>query len=347
MMKKAKLSTLLLLILSSLLCLSGCGSMVSNTPDRETELEVPDALMLYSGAELGFSFLYPSGTDTAYVKNDGVYLYGKEGKGVPYVLIYRGEKSAISPEKYFSSCDTLMQDSFENVRSTPIYDVRVGTKQLYLTRYQCESGNKTLTIDRYLEPYEKFYIQYTAICEEADSMNTPLYYAISTLKTQEGAYKGAFSQSAANYTHADIDFSIQIPDMLDMRELTVGYMGFSQDAIFLAIHCTEDHAGKAIYNRQDFIDRAAADASFVTDFISFGESMRFTKGSKSDIGGVEFYRYPAELLLGGDNYNGAIMVANAADTGCYLLYYGVRDGCAAYGETVELLESCMGTFQER
>jgi len=132
-----------------------------------------------------------------------------------------------------------------------------------------------------------------------------------------------------------------------VTELTIGYMANSQDAVFMAIRCTEDHDGNPIYNRQDFIDRADADPYFVTEFIGAGDSMTFSHGSKVMLDGVTFYRYPAELSLSLDTYNGAILVGNAPDTGCYLLYYGVREGCASYDATLSLLESCMDTFWEK
>ncbi|MDD3920470.1 MAG: hypothetical protein PHO41_04800, partial [Eubacteriales bacterium] len=217
-----------------LLGFTGCSvlmptSHTTNVADQDAGLAVAENFYLFSGSEIGYSFLYPKTREVGFSKEDGAYIYCGEDTAQPYVLVCRIDKRGMSPEKYFKACDKLMLDTFQNVQSTPINEVELGDKTLYLTRYACDG----LVIDRYVELYDGFYIQYTAISNEAGALNTELYYAISTLRVNEGAYKGAYSETVSVRRHPDLAMQIDIPDMLEVKELTLGYFSTNENAVML------------------------------------------------------------------------------------------------------------------
>ena len=42
----------------------------------------------------------------------------------------------------------------------------------------------------------------------------------------------------------------------------------------------------------------------------------------------------------GQDFSGALCLANAGETGCWLICYAVRDGCPEHDKTLALCESC-------
>ena len=343
MLRNKKIKTILLTIIVAAMAmiLAGCGtgSYAVNEKDSETEITVPSRMRLFSGYDCGFSFLYPSEYRIGWSENDGAYVYCGEENAAPYVLIYRENGKNMSPEKYFKSTDQLMLKSFENVESTPIQEVRVLEKTLYLTRYQCSNGSKEYVIDRYFEPYPDFYLQYTAISDKAGSLDTLLYYAIATSKLAEEAYAGAYSDKVSLHEHTDTGMSIKLPDMLKLNDLTIGYFASNVNAIMVALLCTED-GGVPIYNRQDFIDRAAANPNFVANFLGV-DTANFSEGEERQFGGKSFYCYPMTMTSGEETYTGSLCIANADETGCWMLCYAVLDGCPAHDDMMALCASCI------
>ena len=306
-----------------------------NTSNTEKGLDTAENFRLFSGDNIDFAFQYPSYRSTAWRYGDGAYIYcGEEGEA-PYVLINRLEGRGMTPEKYFKDCNKLMLSSFSNVQSTPINEVELEDKTLYLVRYICDGK----VIDRYLELYDGFYIEYTSISDEKGSLDTELYYAISTLRVSEGAYIGAYSDDVTWHTHDELGMSIDIPDMLELKDLTIGYFASCDDALMLALWITEDDGGRAIYNRKDFIDRAAESPEFVAGLLG-ADSASFTEGQENDFDGKSFYCYPMQMLSGEDAFSGELCLANAGETGCWLVCYAVREDCSAYTEIKELFEGC-------
>lgn len=315
-----------------------------NKTDNATDMDVPKELSLYSADNIGFSFLYPVGLETGWNEEDGAYIYCGSSHEAPYVLVCRTNKSGMTPEKYFKSFDQSMLQTFENVQSTKIQEVQVGEKTLYLTRYMCADGSKSYVIDRYLELYNGFYIQYSSISEEAGSLNTPLYYAISTLKIKDGAYQGAFSDKTTLYHHAETGISLKLPDMLVVNDLTIGYFASNENAVMICVHCTEDDGGTPIYNRQDFIDRASASPDFVATRLG-ADSAEFSEGQELQLGNKSFYCYPMKMSTNGNAFSGVLCLANADETGCWLLCYAVREGCPAQEDISAILENCAESIE--
>mgnify|MGYP007104460753 FL=1 len=246
----------------------------------------------------------------------------------------------MSPEKYFKSCDKLMLSMFQTVESTPIQEVPVGGKTLYLTRYKVGTGDGTMIIDRYLELYRSFYLQYTAMSPEANALNTPVYYAIDTLRVSDGAYRGAFSEKTELHKNEEAGISLRLPVMLTTEELTVGFISRGENCVILAVFCDRDDNGNAIYNRQDFIDRAAENPDFVAGYLG-AESAVFSEGRETQLAGRSFYCYPMTMTAGGREFSGQVCLANADETGVYLLCYGVRDGSPAAEELTELCQTSL------
>ncbi len=333
---------LLALALCLALSLTGCAGDTRDGADRDGEaLEVAEGFHLYSGEDLGFSFLYPAERSVGYTQDDGAYIYcGAEGE-LPYVLVCRAEGST-SPKKYFDAFTDLMLDSFDSVASSEIHSVAVGDKTLYMVRYLC-GGDPQLVVDRYLEPYDSFYIQYTSMSYETCSLDTELYYAIYTLLPEDDAYAGAYSQALTNHQNPDTGITVDIPDMLETWDLYVGFYATGENARFLTVYCDEDDEGKPIYNRQDFIDRAAVSSTFVADQLG-ADTVSFSEGSSASFGSRTFYCYPMRMTTGGSEFGGMLCIANADDTGCYLVCYGVRDGCPEHDGLQALLEGCAESF---
>ena len=324
-----------LLIIAALIILpSALRGYTVNKADKVSGLSVPAPFALYSGKDIGFSFLYPEECRAGW-EDDSACVYYGDGK----LLVSRTDKKGMTPEKYFKSCDKLMLSTFQAIESTPIQEVPVGGKTLYLTRYKVGTGDGTLIIDRYLELYPSFYLQYTAMSPEANTLNTPVYYAIDTLRVSDGAYQGAFSEKTELHTNEEAGISLHLPAMLTTEELTVGFIRRGENCVLLAVFCDRDDAGNAIYNRQDFIDRAAGSPDFVAGYLG-AESAVFSEGQETKLAGRSFYCYPMTMTAGGREFSGQVCLANADETGVYLLCYGVRDGSPAAAELTALcLES--------
>ena len=325
-----------LLIIAALIILpSALRGYTVNKADKATELSVPAPFALYSGKDIGFSFLYPEDCRAGW-EDDSACIYYGDGK----LLVSRTDKKGMSPEKYFKSCDKLMLSTFQTVESTPIQEVPVGGKTLYLTRYKVGTGNGTMIIDRYLELYRSFYLQYTAMSPEAGALNTPVYYAIDTLRVSDGAYRGAFSEETELHRNEEAGISLRLPVMLTTEELTVGFISRGENCVLLAVFCDRDDNGNAIYNRQDFIDRAAENPDFVAGYLG-AESAVFSEGRETTLAGRSFYCYPMTMNAGGSEFSGQVCLANADETGVYLLCYGVRDGSPAAEELTELCQTSL------
>lgn len=306
-----------------------------NTVDKEVDCAVPAPFSLYSGKDIGFSFLYPSECEVGW-EEDSACVYCDNGK----LLISRMDKKNMSPKKYFKNCDKLMLSLFSSVESTPIQEVPVDGKTLYLTRYKVKYNEQTLIIDRYFESYRNFYLQYSSISSEADSLNTATYYAIKTLRTADKAYQGAYSEEMKKYSNDDVGISLRIPAMLTASDLTIGCICRNENCVLLSVLCNEDDYGNAIYNRQDFIDRAAENPDFVAGYLG-ADSAVFSEGQEVKLGGRSFYCYPMSMTVGDEEFSGQLCIANADETGVYLLCYGVRSGSPAADELALLCRSSL------
>lgn len=325
-----------LLIIAALIILpSALRGYTVNMADKVSGLSVPAPFALYSGKDIGFSFLYPEECRAGW-EDDSACVYYGDGK----LLVSRTDKKGMTPEKYFKRCDKLMLSTFQAIESTPIQEVPVGGKTLYLTRYKVGTGDGTLIIDRYLELYPSFYLQYTAMSPEANTLNTPVYYAIDTLRVSDGAYQGAFSEKMELHTNEEASISLRLPAMLTTEELTVGFISRGENCVLLAVFCDRDDAGNAIYNRQDFIDRAAGSPDFVAGYLG-AESAVFSEGQETKLAGRSFYCYPMTMTAGGREFSGQVCLANADETGVYLLCYGVRDGSPAAAELTALCQESL------
>lgn len=328
----------ILLVILIAAFLGGCGKNHAQNEFSlpENRKNVPAALEVYGGEDIGFSFLYPYGMNVSWNDEDGACISNDDGK-VPYVLVNKTAKNNMTPEKYFKSSDKQILKEFDKVQSSKIHEVPLNGKTLYMTRYQCMSGNSPLVIDRYIEIYQKCYFQYTVISNTADEMNTAMYYVATTLSPEPECYFGEYSEKLAAYSQDDTGISMQLPVMFDIRELTLGYLASCNDAIMLAVKCTEDDNGDPIYNRQNFMDAAASDPNFVAGYVG-ADSTVFGSGSKTIVNGREFYVYPMTMQTAGEKFTGEFYLANAEESGCIVVCYAVKDD----GPRAEMLsELCL------
>lgn len=326
----------------ALMCLlTSCGGAgVINTSNTATGMAVPSTLTVYGGEDMGFCFLYPKGMISDYNETDGVILYDGEEGTVPYLLVKKTDKKGMTPERYYSACEKQLLKEFNNVQYADTYQVPLGEKALYLTRYQCND----LMFDRYLELCDDCYVEYTAVSSEKDELNTAVYYVAQTLTLEPAGYIGAYSTGMTDCTHSDSGISIQIPSMMEIKDLSMGYVASTNDATLLAIHCTEDDYGETIYNRQDFMDRAAADSEFVAGYLG-AEAAEFGSGTEMIVNGNSFYCYPMTLVSGGEGYTGMIALANAPETGCIMVSYAVKDTYGQHENVSKLCEQALNSVK--
>ena len=324
---------------------SGCGTdFIKNefTLPKYRE-NAPSSLEVYGGEDIGYSFLYPIDMNVTINEENDVCINNGDDK-LQYVLIDKIEKVGMTPEKYFKSSDRQILKEFDNVRSSTIHEVPLGKKTLYMTRYQCISEGSDIIIDRYIEIYKDYYIQYTAVCNTADEMNTALYYAASTLSPESGYYVGEYSDITTNYLHPDTGISIQLPEMLDVRELTIGYFASYNDVIILSVLCTEDGNGNNVYNRQNFMDFAMADPNFVAAYLG-ADSTIFSSGTKETINGREFYVYPMIMQTEDESFSGEIFLANAEETGCIVVCYAVKENSPRFERLLRLCQKSVNSIK--
>ena len=325
--------------------LSGCGTdFVKNEASLPEEREsAPAAFSVYGGEDIGFSFLYPYEMNVSWNNEDGACISYEDGR-IPYVLVKKTDKKNMTPERYFKASDKQILKNFDNVQSSTIHEVPLEEKTLYMTRYQCDMDGAQIYIDRYVEIYSDCYIQYTAVMNAADEMNTPLYYAAMTLSPEEGRYVGEYSEKLTPFSQEDTGLSIELPEMLDVRELTIGYLAIGDDALLLAVKCTEDDNGNPIYNRQNFMDRAAENPDFVAGYIG-ADSTSFGAGTKRTINGKEFYAYSMTMQTGEAYFTGEIFLANADENGCIVVCYAVKDESSRFDALSELCLESVDTFE--
>ena len=327
------------------LALTACNtSHVVNKPDPQKGKKIANGLELYDSPDTDFCFLYPAGESVSYSEADGVTVRQDQTGAGPYLLIQKTEKKGMTPEKYFKASNDQILNTFQNVQSTKIYETAIEGKTVYMTRYLVQDGAQEKVIERYVELYEDCYIQYTAISAQAGELNTELYYAIKTLSMTDGAYGEVFLDTVTEYIHPDTKMGIELPDVLDVKTLTIGYLASSQEAVMLCVTCTEDDEGNAIRNREDFLARAANDSRFVAAYIG-ADSAEFGKGSVETIQGVDYYAYPMTLTFSGQLYNGKLVLANRTTGGCALGLYGVREGCEHYDDYLDLCEDSLTSMK--
>lgn len=343
-MRKKLTVILLMAALASGLTACGNTSYVVNKLDSTKGKSIASGLELYDSSDTDFCFLYPAGEVVSYSEADGVTVHKDQTGNGAYLLVKKTDKKGMTPEKYFKASNEQMLDTFSKVSSTKIYETPVEEKTLYMTRYIVSDGSKEKVIERYVELYEDFYIQYTAISEQIGELNTEVYYAIKTLSMAEEAYGDVFGDTLSEYIHPDTEMYIELPDALDVTTLTIGYLASSEDAIMLCVTCSEDDDGNAIKNRDDFLAKASQNDGFVASYIG-ADAAEFGKGSVETIQGVEYYAYPMTLTFSDQVYTGKLVLANRTTGGCALGIYGVKNGCEHYEEYLDLCENALSSME--
>lgn len=119
-----------------------------------------------------------------------------------------------------------------------------------------------------------------------------------------------------------------------------GFISRGENCVILDVFCDRDDNGNAIYNRQDFIDRAAENPDFAASYLG-ADSAVFSEGRETQLAGRSFYCYPMTMTAGGREFSGQVCLANADETGVYLLFYGVRDGSPAAEELTQLCQASL------
>lgn len=337
--------TVLLFLTVLALGLTACNSSyVVNRPDTQKGKPITNGMELYESTDTDFCFLYPAGEVISYSEADGVAVYKDKTGNAPYLLIKKTDKKGMTPEKYFKASNEQMLDTFKQVASTKIYETPIDGKTLYMTRYVVSDDTKETVIERYIELYEDYYIQYTAVSEEIGELNTEVYYAIKTLSMEDDAYGDVFVDTFSRYIHPDTQMNIELPDVLTVSTLTIGYLASSDDAVMLCVTCSEDDDGNAIKNRDDFLAKASQNDRFVASYIG-ADAAEFGKGSVETIQGVEYYSYPMTLTFSNQIYSGKLVLADRPTGGCALGIYGVKDGCENYEEYLELCEEALSSME--
>lgn len=346
-MKKTRL---LLPAVLLVLGITGCGlfepkisGFTVNDERTKSGMPVTAGFELYDADDENIRFLYPEGESVDYDKNDGVAVYAAKNGRTPYLLIKKTDTAGMDPEKFFKACDDQLLKSFADVKSTKIHEVKIDDKTLYMTRYVVEDREGTsLVIERYIEIYDRFYIQYTAVSENENRLDTELYYAIKTLSTADGAYTTGVATSLTDYS-SDTGIKVSLPDMLKVSELTIGFMASDSRTIMLYLLCTEDDNKMPVVSRAAFLEKAAQDPGFVASYLGV-DSASFGSGELVSIKGRDYYSYPVSMMSGSTEFVGKLLLADA-DNGCLIACYGVNsldpdkeDILKVCGSSVETLE---------
>ncbi len=345
------ISTLLVLSLASCGAAEGAGDQdgfVINEESIKTGMPVYEGLKIYDEESAGFSFLYPEEDRITYSAADGVGVYKNGVAELPYLLVLRTESTTMTPEKYFKACDKQLTKAFKGVRSTKIHKTEVDGKTLYMTRYVCTNGgDANVVIERYVEIYDKFYIQYSAFSDTEGEMNTELYYAIKTLSTAKGAYTEGIATSLSPYSQEDTGLSVSLPDLFKVSELTIGYMATGHDTIMLTLLCSSDDYGNPIRNRDEFLQRAMSDSAFMAGYLG-AESVTFGEGAVANINGHDYYAYPMTMETYDGyvarKYSGKIYLGDSPK-GCVVACYAINDTNSDRDEIAKVCESSVATLK--
>ena len=321
----------------------GCGSSEAefslNTENAKTGMPIFDGLSLYSLESEKINFLYPEESEVIYNSTDGAGIYTNGYGKLPYVLVKRTEKKGMTPKSYFDASNKQILKNFKDVTSTPILESVVDGKTLYMTRYICDGST---VIDRYVELYDDYYVQYSALSEKEGEVDTELYYAIKTFTTKTGAYTEGIATSLTPYSEEDTGIAISLPDMYKVNELTIGYMCTGKDVIMLSILCDSDDTGNPIKNRDDFISRAMSDSTFMAGYLG-AEGVTFGDGSIELINGRDYYVYPMVMEGYDDYFDGKIYLGDSS-SGCMVVCYAVARGNKDKEEISKLFESSINTL---
>ena len=159
--------------------------------------------------------------------------------------------------------------------------------------------------------------------QNAGELNTALYYVIKS-NGIAGEDNAEIEDEFKLYKHPDINMKIKLPTSLTSKELTIGYIASSDEAMILAVKVTSDDAGNPINNRDEFLAKTA-DKTFIASYLGV-DSVNFGDGISVKINGNSFYSYPIEMITDGQKFTGKLLLADAKDEGCYLVCYGVKEG---------------------
>ncbi len=278
----------------------------------------------YTSEATPYSFLYPGNMTTNYTAENGTGLFVGDINSVPYLLVHYTDNANTDVEKYFKSVDKQVLTSFTSVSSTSIHQVEIDGKTLYMTRYQGTQANgKALNLERYLEPHDKYSIEYTAVSYETGELNTALYYAIRSMKVNGETTTQTDQNGLKEYSHPDFSMTIELPNVLSVKELTIGYIATNADAMILALRVTADDAGNPIANRDAFLSKAAEDTNFMASYLGV-DTAQFGEGSVVTINGHSYYSYPITMTTQGETFEGTMILADGTAGGCYLVCYGVK-----------------------
>lgn len=318
---------------------------VINSALAMSAAEPPDGFQVFREDRQRFSFFYPEDCQTAWTDEDGAYIYGDDDGRMPYVLVYLTATGKMTPKSYFTRFTEVVKQVDPRALAGPIEEVKVKDKTLYRVRYTYSDTGDTVVLDRYLELHDGFYVQYTAKSLSEGSLDTELYYAIHTIQVDRslaGAATG--DRTVVTREHDTMRFSIDIPASLPIEELPIGYLARNEEMLFFAAYSNSDPTGAAIYDRADFIARAAEVPDWVANQIGVDTAV-FENGTEQIINGVSFYRYPMHMTAGGFEGTGLLYVASAKTTGCYLICFAVSDGSKQAEDNNQLASQCADRFQ--
>ncbi len=159
---------------------------VNNKHLEGSDLTIPPGYEVADVMQEGVSFVYPNTYTQAYDMQDGCYIY-LDSFGSQYVLVDYVQEHT-SPRKYFKEYNKMLKDSYTSVTTSEIAEVMVLDKVLYLERSEIVEGETTYYVDRYLEPYEDAYVQYTVRTTLPGAGDDVMFRIISSLYTSTHVY---------------------------------------------------------------------------------------------------------------------------------------------------------------
>ncbi|MCR4922563.1 MAG: zinc ribbon domain-containing protein [Lachnospiraceae bacterium] len=165
-------------ILSALLNLLSYTGYEVNKGDSGSFYELKEGEIRQNSSFFNLSFACDKDIKVAQ-KSDGIYVL-TDSSGV---VIIDSKSGATNPKAYFKDYKKMLEEKYPDVKIEDVKELETGLKTVYMVRARINNNGSLERVDRYLELYEKGYIEYTVLSEEGkDYGHEELYSLINSLK---------------------------------------------------------------------------------------------------------------------------------------------------------------------
>ena len=341
---KQKRICLLLAALVLAAFLSGCGrEFKTNTAQKSGELlPIPEGQQASASPDGTFSFLCPSSA-TVQWDEDGAYVYTVSPGETPYILVYYAKGTSFQPDSYFASYARMVKKEYKEAKFGKISQTTIGEKTLYMLRSEVKGDGTTYVIDRYLEIYPDCSVQYTIKTNHAGSEDPVFAALVESLCFGTDIYgepeQPALYGDLRSVANAEVGISMSAPGGLEMQQIPIGLFAQDEHMLLFASYQNSDAAGAAIYDADDFLARIGSVEGLLQAQLGV-DSVSIQNGAAEQVGNFQAYVFPLQVAVGSFTGSGKLYLTNAANAGCYILYYAVAEGSGLES----FAEQCISSF---